>query len=499
MRSRLLIGGLAVLVTAGCGTTVPITSTVAGGPAGSTGGVGTTGTGSGGLGTGSTGSVVGGTSGATTGAIGTTGGAGSTGAGSTGSTGTGEVLPPPPSGSRVTSPMKVGVLVTELGAAVAALGASSGTSHQADDGYKAIIKAINAFGGLAGRKLEPMYEVVDATDSSYQSDADQICAAYKDAHVEMVISDSASTDYGFAGCLAQAQIPMITSVPSDQQGLAKALGVFNAFNPSFDRGYGAVVDQLVASGYVTTKSKIGVIRITCGEISRSYDNTVLPRMKAHHLATPIEYTVQCANGFQDAGAYSAAMQSAVLRFRASGVDRVFINGSQENLLLQYFAEQAQSQAYHPGYALSSSSFPVTLIDANTFPQQQLPQVHGVGWHPLGDTGVESPLAQEKRCVSLSKAGGLAPANITERFALYQACSNLFLLEASLKRGDGRATGAELRSTILSLGTSFPSTGIVGGATFFAQGRQDGVQLANEWGFVSSCTCFRYVGKPAVMR
>ena len=414
----------------------------------------------------------------------------------TGATG---AVTPAGRGGRVTSPLKLGVLVTELGAAVAALGSSSGTSHRADDGYRAIIKAINASGGLAGRKLEPMYQVVDATDSSYQSDADQICAAYKDAHVELVISDSASTDYGFAGCLAQAQIPVVTSAPSDKEGLAKALGVFNGFNPSYDRGYGAVVDQLVASGYVTTKSKIGVIRITCGEISRSYTNTVLPRMRAHGLTTPIEYTVSCANGFQDAGAYSAAMQSAVLRFRAADVDRVFVNGSQENLLLQYFAEQAQSQAYHPGYALSSSSFPVTLIDANTFPQQQLPQVHGVGWHPLGDTGLDTALPQQQRCVSLSKAGGLAPANITEKFALYQACSNLFLLEAALKRGDGGASGAALRSTILSLGTSFGSTGIIGGSTLFGAGRPDGAELSAEWGFVASCTCFRYSGRPTVMR
>jgi hypothetical protein len=292
---------------------------------------------------------------------------------------------------------------------------------------------------------------------------------------------------------------MITSVSSDVTALAKAPWVFNAFNPTWDSGYGAVVDRLVSSGYLTTKSKIGFVRISCPAIDAAYKNTVLPRMRAAHLANPIEYTVSCAAGFQDAGAYSAAMQNAVLKFRGNGVDRVFVMGSQENLLLQYFAEQAQNQAYHPGYALSSGSLPITLIGASTFPQQQLPQVHGVGWHPQGDADLDPKIPSERRCVALSTKGGVKPANISETYVVYVACANVFLLEAAMKIGNGSANGPALRATIPTLGRSFSSTGIIQGATQFGPGRQNGPTLANEWGYNTSCGCFHYLGKPAVMR
>ena len=504
MRSLRTAALAALLLAAACGTTVPLSQQPADGAqqlGGGTGGTATTGTGGSGA-SGTTGLGLGGTA-ATTGLAGGTGGsapAGTTGAGSAATGGVaGSTSGTATGGSRVRTPLKVGVLVTDIGAAVQALGAKSGSSHAADDGYKALVSAFNQLGGLSGRKLEPTYQVVNALDNSYQNDAESTCAALKDAKVEIVLSEAASTDYGVAACLWQNHIPMITSVASDHTALAKAPYVFNAWAPTLDSGYGAVVDRLVASGYLTTKSTIGFVRISCPAMDAAYKNTVLPRMRAAHLAAPVEYTVACAAGFQDAGAYSAAMQNAVLKFRSQGVDRVFVMGSQENLLLQYFAEQAQNQQYHPGYALSSESDPITLIDASTFPQQQLPQVHGAGWHPLSETGVDHRTPVESRCIALGIKGGLKPANITEVYAMYRSCSTMLLLETVVKNGNGSASFDALRSVIPALGSSFASTGIIDGSTLFGATRQNGPVLANEWGFVSSCTCFRYVGRPAAMR
>ena len=505
-RSLLLLLATPLALTA-CGTTVPSTSQTAGaqsgGTLGSTAGSdvnGAPGQATAGLGVaGSTGTLVSG--GSSTGSLGSSGasGAGSGAAATSGST-NGSTDAGGSGARRVLTPLKVGVVTTDIGAAVAALGASSsGSKHSSDDGYKAILKALNAEGGLVGRRIVVTYYKIDATSTNYQQEGDKACATFKDAHVEVVLSESASTYYGFAGCLAKGGIPLISSNPSDKVGLAQAPWVFGAFSPSYDRGYGAVVDKLVASGYLTKKSKIGTVRITCAEVERAYHNTVLARMKAAHLASPIEYSVACAAGFNDAGAYSAAMQSAVLRFASSGVDRVFIIGDQETLLLSYFAEQAQNQNYHPGYALSSGSLPVTLIGASTFPAQQLPQVHGVGWHPQGDAKLDPRSPAEKRCASLSTKGGLAPKDIVLTYAIYQDCSNIFLLEAAMKRGNGSATGPTLRATIPALGTSFASTGILGGATLFGPNRQDGPQLASEWSYITSCNCMRYLGSPSVMR
>jgi hypothetical protein len=488
---------LALLLAAACGTTTPMTTTSTAGSgselSGTTGG-GTTGSSLGGS---TTGSSLGGTTG---GALpgGTPTQSGPTSSTTTGGTTTGPSSAPTQGGARLRTALKIGVATVDLGAAVKALGGSSESNKRADDGYRAVITGLNLTGGLSGRRLVPTYYVIDATSGSYQQDSASACAKFRESKIEVLVTDAASTDYGFYACIAKAGIPMISSVPTDAKGYASSPWLFNAFTPSYDRGYGAVVDQLLASGYLTTKNKIGVVRIECTAITSAYQNSVLRRMRAAHLATPIEYTVPCAAGFQDAASYSAAMQSAVLRFRSSAVDRVFVLGSQENLLLQYFAEQAQSQGYHPGYALSSGSLPYTLIGASTFPAQQLPQVHGVGWHPQGDTGVDPKLAPEKRCVSLATKGGLKPANISEAYVLNQACSNLFLLGTAVERGTGSATGPALRATIPTLGSSFLSTGIINAATQYGPGRPDGPQLARAWGYVDSCGCFRYSSAARVM-
>ncbi|MDX6242103.1 MAG: hypothetical protein QOG10_7045 [Kribbellaceae bacterium] len=505
MRRPLLLALAASFALTACGTTVPLTSQVAGAQsdgtvAGSTG-TGTSGTTelgtSGTATTGSTGGALGGTG--SSGAAGSTGSATTGGASSTGMAGSGSTGSSATSGGRLITPLRVGVVTTDIGAAVAALGGSSSGNMGPEDGYKAIFKSVNAAGGLAGRRIVATYVKIDALDNSYQQDADKACATFKDARVEVVLSESASTGYGFAACLSKAGVPLLSSNAADNAGLAKAPTVFGAFAPSFDRGYGAVVDKLVASGYLTQKSKIGTVRITCSEVDRAYKSSVLARMKAAHLASPIEYTVSCASGFQDAGAYSAAMQSAVLRFAAAGVDRVFIIGDQETLLLSYFAEQAQSQGYHPGYALSSGSLPITLIGASTFPAQQLPQVHGVGWHPQGDAGLDPKTPAEQRCKALAAKGGIPVKDITTTYVVYQNCSNVFLLEAAMRKGNGSANSSALRATIPALGTSFASTGLIAGATQFGQGRQDGPQLASEWSYITSCNCMKYLGKPSAMR
>jgi hypothetical protein len=133
------------------------------------------------------------------------------------------------------------------------------------------------------------------------------------------------------------------------------------------------------------------------------------------------------------------------------------------------------------------------------PQQQLPLVQGVGGHPLRATGVDHGPAVAQRCISLGTKGGLKPANITEVFAMYTACANMLLLEAVVKNGGGSARYDALRTVIPALGSSFASPGVLQGATRFGPGRHNGPSLADEWGYVSACSCFRYVGKAGAMR
>lgn len=370
---------------------------------------------------------------------------------------------------------------------------------QGDDIGKALVKAINASGGLAGHNLVAHFLTYSANDTSYASDAAAACQTFTvDTPVSIVISPTISTEYGFADCLQRKGVLLESGWWTDAHSYAADPLLFSAAGNTFERGYIAALDALHASGDLTAKSNLGVFLEDCPDDARAWSTGIEPAIHALGIRTELS-TLSCTGGIQDAGAASAAMNSAILKWRGAGVDRVMFISAYESTLLVLFAPSAESQHFRPGYVLTSNAGPVGVLEGGSFPDGQRPGLRGAGTLPGFDVDrPPAPTAVEKRCVGLARRGGVQMDTSFDREILYTHCASLFLFEAALKRTTAAPTNLEIRAAIEGLGTQLELPGLVDDRTHLAANRHDAPADAREFGWQARCGCLTYLRAAAPM-
>jgi hypothetical protein len=427
--------------------------------------------------------------------------AGSSAAGSvsvTGPSGSGSGLSTQPAGGRATAtargPLKIGLLYPDNGAANAALGIATSASNDPKSIMNALVAALNREGGLAGRKLSVDYDTVDSTSSDYSTQANAACAHFtQDDPVPVVLDLAFGNRYGMATCLAKRGVADFGFGTSDTVS-DNAVHLFAAPDwMTSSRRYPAVITGLHASGYLTAKNKIGVLLESCPYLRRAYQQTVLPTISKFGLNLVDTESLGCTAGFSSAGPASASIQSAALRFRSHGVDRILMVSDYEQVALLLMSNYAESQDWRPGYMLSSTA--QTEVMRPNIPSGQWPQLHGIGWSPgLDIDDPHKPLsAADKRCLSLIKQSGGTVSGWQNIYVATTICSDVFFLDAALRKSGANAQGSALMAAVGALGTSFVSPGIVEGRTSFGPSRRDGAGAVAPFGYVAACRCLKYTG------
>jgi hypothetical protein len=414
--------------------------------------------------------------------------------------GTRSALPAPPGGGTpkagARGPLTVGVVYSDNGAANGALGVATATTAGPREVMGALVTAVNRAGGLAGRRVVPDYLAVDATSSDYASRANEACTHFtQDRPVPVVLDLTFGNRFGMASCLARRGVADIGLGTLDTSA-DEAVGLFATPSTlTSTRRYRAVLSGLHAAGYVTPSSKVGVLLEDCAHLQRTYERTVVPELSRLGLTLTDTEHFGCSAGFASAAPASAAVQSAALRFRARGVDRLLIVSDFEQVALLLLANYAESQRWHPGYMLSSTA-QTEVIRAN-IARGQWPQLHGMGWTPgLDVDDPHQPLpAQDRRCLALVRSGGVTVASWQDTYVATTECALLMLLGAALQQTGGDARGSVVISAIGRLGSRFSAPGVVGSRTLFGPGRHDGPGAVAHFAYVPSCTCLRYVGAP----
>jgi hypothetical protein len=401
------------------------------------------------------------------------------------------------SAAAVAGPLKVGIFYPDNGEANAAIGVSTSNALNAERALKAYVAGFNKSGGLAGRKIEPVFQAMDANSSDYTTQASAACARFtQDNPVALVFDYALHIRYGLGACLAKKGIPHLASTAADEtQG--DALPSFaTPGSMTTDRQYRAVLTGLARTNYVTSENRIGVLLEDCPHLRRVLDQTVKPTMSTLKLQLANTQTFDCAAGFSSAAPAASAMQAAVLAFRSADVDRVLMVSDYEQVALLLFGPQAESQSYRPGYMLSSQA-QTSVMRAN-LPRGQWPQLQGVGYARGVD--IDDPRTQlpgtDKRCLSLLQAGGGSARGWQDTYVATATCNPFLLLEQALRATKGNTQGVAVAQAIRSLGTSFVAAGTVDGRTRFGDKRMDGPENAAPFGFVADCSCMRYTGSPA---
>ncbi len=380
------------------------------------------------------------------------------------------------------APVRVGFEIIQGGSA--ALSAITGVNEAFGDGeleVNAVVKDLNARGGVGGRPIIPVFGVVNVAQG--ESGRQAACASMiQDGHASFIVTvlNISSTE---VACAAKAGVPIINvSFGAGDSGLYKQYpGVF--FSPSLmnlDRELRLVVDALVTNNRISPSTKVGVL-IDGGDpiYQRVYDHTVNGLLTQH--AIPHEPFVASSQ---------ADINGAVLRFKTDGVKEVvFIapSGIGETL----FMEAAEQQMYRPGYGIGDSASG-NFID-RAAPRAQIMGLLGAGSLPISNVQVDQypTTKREATCLGLMRAAGEADAGRRSSLTATIYCEAVWEFTAVGTRVTGLLNPTSFRAAYANVGASYVPT-----TTFrmdFANGLHDNAGSYRLFGYRAECSCIGYLG------
>jgi hypothetical protein len=407
-----------------------------------------------------------------------------------------------PAGGKATgAPVEVGVTVlvsSQDGAARAGFGEfQTGDSHNQ---VAAVVKYINAHGGLAGRPVTPViFEIDGTTTQNYDTLYQSMCDSWTQDHKVV------------AGIYFRPLSSMVLPACMQNRGaglVAVGMGNVSAADlarwplfstpiwPSMERSYRILVERAAAQGYLRSGAKVGLLRFDTPGMERVAEQQIKPALAKLGSKVDEEMAFTMPENTADLSGITSQMSNAVLRFSTRGINEIIVQDFAA-LIGILFPQAAASGGYKPahGYALTSDSLP--SYSAQNAPEGQFDGAVGVGWSP-SQSGVDvsgqhnpvrnSPAAQ--RCLTAMKAGGEDMSRDTVRQNAFVYCDLFFLLKDAIDRG-GAATAAGYLAGLDALGTGFAPA--LTFSTRFARGKHDGPAAVRDLFYDGACECFRYRG------
>jgi len=478
----------AVVATAACGTTVPVTSQAARGQGDSTG-LAPEGT---------TGALPGGNAPTAPGAggqLGTSSGPGAGGGAPTTVTpGTGQQpgagVPSIPSNAVGVTPTTITIgAMTANGAGQfqRSLGFDKGATGDQVAMVRSVVDWLNKRGGIGGRKIRmvnydvPVAEAASDPSSAYQA----ACTAFtQDNKVFAVASIISHVPPNFYECLRARGVLVIAAIPPVSSRFFQQFAgtVYSPGSPSYTRVLADSVDALWADGWLTSSSKVGVVGFDTPDSRATVTDGLVPALKRHGLTLTSDFYTS-----PDTAAASA-YSSGVLKFKTYGVDRVFFAPGGQPI---YFGLAADQAAYHPFMEMSTLEYPGPV--AATLPASTLRGAAGLGWSPYLDldnaSAAKVPTPAKAECVEAVKAAQQDLSTGTTLAIATWICDDWFFLRDVLARVPS-ISPAGFRSAVGGLGSSFRSANTF--RTFFAPNRTaDGAAAYRLNKYDDACSCFKY--------
>ena len=398
----------------------------------------------------------------------------------------------------------------EANAALGAGGLNSGDSR-AD--YKAVVDDINAHGGVAGRKLVPIFHRYDATSQEPSADQDQAaCSDFtEDHHVAGVVSVGVSDN--FTPCVTRAgaiEVDASVLVGPDKAEFSKYPYYFDAGLLSQDRLMAAYVPSLVRQHYFTGwnadagrpgpgKAKIGVLGVDVPEWNRPTDHVFLPALRdaGYNVAAKDVIRIHNPNSAAEDSQTLAQIQNSVLRFRSDGVTHVIFLDTRGSFLT-FFGKDAKAQRYFPRFGIDSGSAVQTIYDAGLADADQLNGAVGLGWNPATDLSPKAAAQYNTpahtECLRVvRKRSGQALSGADEQAVAISACDEVRLFARAVELAGPVINHDTLRGAIESLHGGFVPAGLP--AAYFGPGRHDAAELGFDLAWNASCTCAKYTNGP----
>jgi hypothetical protein len=395
--------------------------------------------------------------------------------------------------------IKIGFNITKnLSAALVAVGfggSGSGPPVVAEERpiVDALVKQMNKKGGIAGRKIVPVFFEYDATQAQgWDALAAEACATFiEDNEVFAVVSGHVGQTDSLLACLAKGGVPLVqqNQWPYDGEYFNKYAGWF--YQPSRmrpERWVPQYIGGLKDSGFFTSGYKLGLIRFDAPVFVR-VEKMIRSELKSRGLSLTDVSVIKTPQSVGQFSAMSGELSNTILQFRSKGITHVIFD-EYAAIIPFFFLTQAEGQRFRPRYGFTSVNLP------GTNEQQHGPnQLHGsisVSWLPGQDFFADAPkdprasaggAYQTCRKILQDELG--IPAS---RLYGPSHCDNLFFLDAAMGRTND-ATASGLYAAAQGLGTSYDSP--YTWSTRFGPGRTDGASKTMLSKYDDGCECFKF--------
>jgi hypothetical protein len=160
-------------------------------------------------------------------------------------------------------------------------------------------------------------------------------------------------------------------------------------------------------------------------------------------------------------------------------------------MVLFFETNAANQGWQPSYALSSNA--QMGATHGQYTNEQLSRMRGIGWSPNTDTGTPMTNATTRKCDAMAKSQGIVAQTQGDTALIRYVCDLFLIYKAAVEAAGGHDEPAALAAGLASASGSYVSSTVLGRALRLGGGHQDAPTQVAEFGFVSSCACFRYVG------
>ncbi len=387
------------------------------------------------------------------------------------------------------------VVVTNQSAASEQAGAEGITTIAQDTAVQILVDDLNARGGLGGLPITPIVFEIDATAGvDAQTIARSYCATFTQDNEVYAVLGAGEPSAEQRECLDDAGVPAIVAggsitFLSDAEYAASPLLV-NVNGLSLDSVATSLVEGLDQSGWFESGSTVGVLRLQDDAFDAATANSLLPALDAAGVTIAEEVAIAAIVSQDDIGRVATEAQSAVLRMKDAGVDRLIMFES-GGALPFFFMNAAREQQFEPALGFSTTSGGQTLVDnigtGGT----------GIGWSPLVDVPADAqpglaPRAQE--CFDLLDPTGAAFVTATAQVQGLSFCDIVWLLEQATESG-GLADGAGVIAAIESLGDGYQSASLE--TVSFGPDKHDGVAAFRLVEYDPACACNVYASDAPV--
>lgn len=371
-------------------------------------------------------------------------------------------------------------------------GFSSGVGSQRNV-YQAIIDHINERGGVAGRKLEPVYHDTPTARLVQDPDGSMQAACEKWTVDEPVFAAfySVSTET-LAACLAERQTVYLAG------DLLRPERVFRKYAPYIfapttatyerigRRWVGRMVGQSYFDGWDFRVGAPGDFPTKVGlliEESRYGDDFErVMRTELEQVGHPV-VEVARISGKPDRKADE--VNRAALQFAEAEVTHVVTNAFLEFVLANF-----EQQRYRPRLSISTASLPRKLSTDRGVPKQQLMGTLGVGYIPTSDVkGRQDPgdlSPAETRCRTIMEDAGQDISSRDREWYVMRGCDAIFFLAAAIEAGGISATGMVQGATRMG---DMPSASTF--TILFEGKRADGAAGLRDLAYDANCDCMKY--------